>query len=76
MTTTTLPGNRVRPHLDRIGLERADIQQRVETFRQHQARQQAERERRWARVIAETRASLQAPPLHDPIEGLKQRDQR
>lgn len=58
MTTTTLPGNRVFPHQDRIGLERADIQKRVETFRQHQARQQAEREQRWARVMAEARASL------------------
>jgi len=58
MTITNLPGNRVLPHLDRISLERADIQKRVETFRQHQARQQAERERRWARVIAETRASI------------------
>lgn len=68
MTTTNMPGNRVRPDLDltapertsleRVALERAEIQKRVETFRQHQARQQAEREQRWARVIAETRASL------------------
>lgn len=57
-TTTNMPGNRARPSLDRMSPERAEIQQRVENFRQHQARQQAEREQRWARVIAETRASL------------------
>lgn len=62
MTTTTMPGNRVRSSLDSISLERAEIQKRVETFRQHQARQQAEREQRWARVIAETRASLAKDP--------------
>ncbi len=57
-TTTNMPGNRVRPNLDPVSPERAEIQKRVETFRQHQARQQAEREQRWDRIMAKTRASL------------------
>lgn len=58
MTTTNMPGNRVGTNLERVSPERAEIQKRVETFRQHQARLQAEREQRWARVMAATRASL------------------
>ncbi len=53
MTKTTMPENRV--FLDSA---RAEIEKRVETFRQHQAKMQAEREKRWARVMSEARASL------------------
>jgi len=54
MTTTTLPENRALQDN-----ARAEIEQRVEAFRQHQAKMQAERERRWARIMTETRATIQ-----------------
>lgn len=53
MTKTTMPDNRVVRHS-----ARAEIETRVEMFRQHQARLQAERERRWTRIMAEARDTL------------------
>ncbi len=53
MTKTTMPENRVSKDS-----ARTEIELRVASFRQHQAKMQADREQRWARVMAEARASL------------------
>lgn len=54
MTITTMPENRVFRDS-----ARAEIEKRVEAFRQHQAKMQAERERRWVRIMTEARATIQ-----------------